>query len=55
MTLKAPDGKFPFAMSEAYAAPVPGVQPPIKDMTKNPPPGAGPYKLTVVTPAASSR
>jgi len=51
--LEAPDGKFPFAQSEPYAAPVPAAKSPIKDMTKSPPPGAGPYKLKVIDPTRS--
>ena len=49
--LKAPDGKFPFAQSVAYAAPVKASSSPIKDMTKNPPIGSGPYTLKVVDPS----
>lgn len=51
--LEAPDGKFSFAQSEPYAAPVPAAKSPIKDMTKKPPVGAGPYTIDVVDPSRS--
>ncbi len=51
ITLKAPDGKFPFAQSVAYAAPVKASSSPIEDMTKNPPIGAGPYTIKVIDPS----
>ncbi len=51
VTLKAPDGKFSFAQSVAYAAPVKASSSPIKDMTKNPPIGAGQYTIKVVDPS----
>ncbi len=46
--LEAPDGKFPFALAGPYAAPVPASKAPIKSMTKDPPPGVGPYTIEVV-------
>ncbi len=49
--LEEPDGKFPFAMAEPYAAPVPASKSPIKSMTKDPPPGIGPYTLKVIDPS----
>lgn len=48
--LEAPDGKFPFALSEPYAAPVPASKAKLDDMTKAPPPGFGPYTIEVVDP-----
>ena len=48
--LEAPDGKFPYAISEPYAAPVPASKAPIKSMTNDPPPGVGPYTIDVVDP-----
>lgn len=48
--LTAPDGKFQFALSAPYAAPVPVAKSPFKSLTKSPPPGAGPYTLAVVDP-----
>jgi peptide/nickel transport system substrate-binding protein len=51
ITLKEADGKFPFAMSEPYSAPTPAAKSPEKILTKNPPPGAGPYKLKVIDPS----
>ncbi len=48
--LEAPDGKFPFALSEPYAAPVPASKAKVEDMTKAPPPGFGPYTIDVVDP-----
>ena len=49
--LEEPDGKFPFAMAEPYAAPVPAAKAPVRSMTKEPPPGVGPYSLDVVDPS----
>jgi len=51
INLEEPDGKFPFAMGEPYAAPVPASKSPIKSMTKDPPPGVGPYTIEVVDPS----
>jgi peptide/nickel transport system substrate-binding protein len=48
--LKAPDAKFLFALSEPYVAPVPS-NTPIKDLTADPPPGVGPYKIKVIDPS----
>ena len=48
--LEAPDGKFPFAISEPYAAPVPASKAKFDDMTEKPPPGFGPYTIDVVDP-----
>ena len=51
ITLEAPDGKFPYALSEPYAAPVPTDKAKFKSMTEDPPPGVGPYTLKVVDPS----
>ena len=51
INLEAADGKFPFALAEPYAAPVPASKSPIKSMTKAPPPGVGPYTIEVVDPS----
>lgn len=48
--LEAPDGKFPFALAGPYAAPVPASKAPIRNMTKDPPPGVGPYTIDVIDP-----
>jgi len=51
VNLDAADSKFTFANSEPYAAPVPAAKSPIKDMTKSPPIGAGPYTIKVIDPS----
>jgi peptide/nickel transport system substrate-binding protein len=51
INLAEADGKFPFALAEPYAAPTPAAKSPAKNLTKNPPPGAGPYKIEVVDPS----
>jgi peptide/nickel transport system substrate-binding protein len=51
ITLTTADGKFPFALAEPYAAPTPAAKSPAKSLTKNPPPGAGEYKIDVVDPS----
>lgn len=51
VNLEAADSKFSFANSEPYAAPVPAAKSPIKDMTKKPPIGAGPYTIEVIDPS----
>jgi peptide/nickel transport system substrate-binding protein len=49
--LTTPDSKFQFAVAEPYAAPVPASKAKFTSMTKDPPPGAGPYKIQVVDPS----
>jgi peptide/nickel transport system substrate-binding protein len=49
--LTTPDSKFQFAVAEPYSAPVPGSKVKYTSMTKDPPPGAGPYKMDVVDPS----
>ena len=51
ITLVEPDTKILFALAEPYAAPTPAAQSPPKSLTKNPPPGLGPYTLEVVDPS----
>ena len=48
--LEAPDGQFPYAMGQPYAAPVPASKAPIRSMTNDPPPGVGPYTIDVIDP-----
>jgi peptide/nickel transport system substrate-binding protein len=45
--LSAPNGQFPFILSMPFSAPVPG-DTPFEVLTKNPPPGTGPLKITSV-------
>ena len=42
--LKDPDGRFPYILAMPFASLVPG-DTPFKNMTKDPPPGVGPYKF----------
>ena len=49
--LTNPDSKFQFAMAEPYTAPVPASKIKFTSMTKNPPPGVGPFKMQVVDPS----
>ena len=51
VTLEEPDGKFPFAIGQVWAALVSPKTAPIKSLTEKPPPGVGPYKLTVQDPS----
>src|SRR4051812_23678894 len=49
--LTEPDSKFQFAVAEPYAAPVPASKVKYTSMTKDPPPGYGPYTMKVVDPS----
>jgi peptide/nickel transport system substrate-binding protein len=49
--LTTPDSKFQFAVAEPYTAPVPASKIKYTSMTKDPPPGVGPYKMQVVDPS----
>jgi peptide/nickel transport system substrate-binding protein len=49
ITLTAPDPQFAEALALPYAAPVPASTP-FKDMSGDPPPGAGPYEIASVDP-----
>jgi peptide/nickel transport system substrate-binding protein len=49
--LTEPDSKFQFAVAEPYSAPVPESKIKYSSMTKDPPPGYGPYKMKVVDPS----
>lgn len=49
--LTSPDSKFQFAVAEPYAAPVPASKVKYTSMTKDPPPGYGPYTMKVVDPS----
>jgi peptide/nickel transport system substrate-binding protein len=49
--LTTPDSKFQFAVAEPYTAPVPASKIKYTSMTKDPPPGVGPYKIQVVDPS----
>jgi peptide/nickel transport system substrate-binding protein len=49
--LTEPDSKFQFAVAEPYAAPVPASKVKYSSMTKDPPPGYGPYTWKVVDPS----
>jgi peptide/nickel transport system substrate-binding protein len=49
--LTKPDSKFQFAVAEPYAAPVPASKVKYSSMTKDPPPGYGPFKIQVVDPS----
>src|SRR5215211_314037 len=51
VTLSVPDSKFQYAVAEPYAAPVPASKAKYTSMTKDPPPGVGPYKIDVVDPS----
>jgi peptide/nickel transport system substrate-binding protein len=51
VTLTVPDSKFQFAVAEPYSAPVPASKIQYSSMTKDPPPGVGPYKIQVVDPS----
>jgi peptide/nickel transport system substrate-binding protein len=51
VTLTEPDTKILFALAQAYASPTPAAKSPAKTLTKNPPPGVGPYTLEVVDPS----
>lgn len=45
--LTEPDGRFPFALAQVFAAPVPS-DTPFENQTKSPPPGVGAFKITDV-------
>jgi peptide/nickel transport system substrate-binding protein len=49
--LTIPDSKFRFAVANPYAAPVPASKVKYSSMTKDPPPGVGPYSMKVVDPS----
>jgi peptide/nickel transport system substrate-binding protein len=49
--LTTPDSKFQYAAAEPYTAPVPASKIKYTSMTKDPPPGVGPYKIKVVDPS----
>lgn len=49
--LSEPDGAFTHALASTYAAPVPA-RTPVRDQGQSPPPGVGPYRLTVSNPGA---
>jgi peptide/nickel transport system substrate-binding protein len=49
--LTTPDSKFQFAIAEPYSAPVPASKAKFTSMTKDPPPGVGPYTMKVVDPS----
>ena len=49
ITLDAPDGTFSNVLAMPFAALVPG-DTPFKNLTKDPPPGVGPYKITQSVP-----
>ena len=49
--LTVPDSKFQYAVAEPYSAPVPASKIRYTSMTKDPPPGVGPYKIEVVDPS----
>jgi peptide/nickel transport system substrate-binding protein len=51
ITLTEPDTKILFALGQPYAAPTPAAKSPPKSLTKNPPPGLGPYTIEVVDPS----
>jgi peptide/nickel transport system substrate-binding protein len=51
VTLTTPDSKFQYAVAEPYTAPVPASKIEYSSMTKDPPPGVGPYKIEVVDPS----
>lgn len=51
INLTEPDSKLEFALAEPYAAPTPAAKSPAKSLTKNPPPGVGPYTMEVVDPS----
>jgi peptide/nickel transport system substrate-binding protein len=51
VNLTVPDSKFQFAVAEPYSAPVPASKIRYTSMTKDPPPGVGPYKIEVVDPS----
>jgi peptide/nickel transport system substrate-binding protein len=42
--LRRPDPDFPYALASTFAAPVPRSTP-LRDMTRRPPPGVGPYAI----------
>ncbi len=44
INLAKPDGRFPYILTMVFASLVPG-DTPFKNMTKDPPPGVGPYKF----------
>lgn len=47
VTLTEANGQFPYILSMPFSAPVPG-DTPFEVLTKNPPPGTGPFKITQV-------
>jgi peptide/nickel transport system substrate-binding protein len=50
VTLTAPDSRFLYAIAIVNAALTPTAKSPAKILTSNPPPGAGPYTMTVQNP-----
>ena len=52
VNLNAPNGQFPFILSMPFSAPVPS-DTPFEVLTKNPPPGTGPFKITTVNGSRS--
>jgi peptide/nickel transport system substrate-binding protein len=48
--LTAPDSRFPFAIGIVNAALTPTAKSPAKNLTSDPPPGAGPYTMTIENP-----
>jgi peptide/nickel transport system substrate-binding protein len=50
--LNAPSGQFPFILAMWHGALVPS-DTPFENLTKNPPPGVGPYKIIDVVPGRS--
>jgi peptide/nickel transport system substrate-binding protein len=51
VTLEKPDGKFPFAVGQVWAALLSPKTSTFKGMSENPPPGYGPYILKVQDPS----
>jgi peptide/nickel transport system substrate-binding protein len=50
INLTEPDTKVLFALAEPFAAPTPAAKSPARSLTRNPPPGLGPYTIEVVDP-----
>jgi peptide/nickel transport system substrate-binding protein len=51
ITLTKPDTRILYALALVQAAPTPAAKSPFKNVTGNPPPGAGPYTLKIVNPS----
>jgi peptide/nickel transport system substrate-binding protein len=51
VTLTKPDTRILYAIALVNAAPTPAAASPFKNVTGNPPPGAGPYTLKIVDPS----